>query len=449
MDTSPAAARSTSKPLVFALVVLLLLTAFLLRIRTLWSPHWHGGQSIYAALAMKWNNDGIVDYNLNSVVAQRLPVGRAENLYMMILAARPGAPGFVDALAGRGWDVFRRQPFPAPPFFPALIREAHSFFLKPLFAFTVLSGEANASYKLWINGTMFRLQSWITVIPLLASLSLIAVAFFLARAWFGTLAGVLAGCALVTNPVDMLASNQALPHTLAAALIAFSAVTVLAAERRRSHPVFFCAGLLSGLAVLTSYTALLFLPAVATMFLAEHRLNTPKRFLTSGFVTFFAGFFFIATQWFVVVRWDFFFSDVVAMARAAVAEGWAPDPHSRPLSIIYYPWTLVFLSPPLLLAVGSLRKKIFLSDNADKIRFLWFWCAPFLIFFLLNPLSKDIVNLLPILVPLSLLSSYSLRDILKPDQKTVSWFLLALLSLSYFWSIYNGVQACTNLKTWL
>jgi hypothetical protein len=292
--------------------------------------------------------------------------GTASELYLIRLGqdARDGT--VLDAYREQHQDVVDDHAFSVrPPLFPFVLAGSTA-----LLGSDVLVVAREKRSGLWPRQACAlaaesprwrREQLPVTLPPLLASLALCTLAFFVHRG--SALAAALGALAVATAPLEVWCAHRVTADTLTAALVGGACVLL----RRDSLGAVALAGLLGGLSVLAKPSGVLLAPAyaVAQAVLVARGEPWPKALARAGV---FGGVLAVTGLWWAVVRYlqpDG--SLVTALGYGGIGytpeaarSAWFQFVHSRPFWIV--PVSTAVLSP--LLGVGAFA--IFARARTEK-----------------------------------------------------------------------------------
>ena len=185
----------------------------------------------------KYSIDEVVYYQLARNLLKTPPQYNVIEYGRDLAAAQPEA--------GTLPEYFKQPLFKYPPLFPLLL----SLSLK-IFGDTIASA---------------------AVIPALMGVLLIPVVFFLGKAFFDEITGLLAAFALWMDPINIICSQKVWMDTTLAFFTLLSILLFAIAEKSRQPRLFLCSGFTAGLAVLTKYPGILATFIVFLYALIQHK----------------------------------------------------------------------------------------------------------------------------------------------------------------------------------
>lgn len=247
-------ARFRSQIVLVAFVAILLL-GLSLRRYTFDLPHIRGDQQHYVALALKLVTEGMPGYNLRGIDRRTAP----DHPQLKWLRVVEGRGPLLDHLARQGIAYYDEPLHHVPYLLPVALVLSHALVTDDDRYFILTIPEAPSEIARAGPGVGLRdhrfdpaiaaAQHYAVLVPLAASLALLAGVYFLGAALFERRSiGLLAMFAIAVSPIDILASQRVWADDLTAALATWAVLLYVLADERGSAGLALAAGALCGLA---------------------------------------------------------------------------------------------------------------------------------------------------------------------------------------------------------
>lgn len=452
-----------STPVIF---ILILVFALFLRRHTFDLPHFRGDQHHYIALAFKMDSSGIDGYNLRNI--DIYGINGYPNLYQLIPSQDKG---YVLKSLEEANITYYDQPLHHIPFgFPAAVMLSHKIFARgePYYLLAVNEQEIiqkappGAGLKAFKFDPAVRgKQFYSVIIPLLSSLFLIALVYFLAkRLYSNERVGLIAMFLMAICPIDILTSQKVWADDMTAFLAVLSVLLYLISLDKKLPLVALAGGIACGLSAITKQSgAFIVFVIVIWHFLSNlDRLFKKDTFLSVVFdkylIFFLLGTLLSAIYWFSKVA-SVYGTPIYRPHQAKIAEVaktmWFKTVGERPwpVYLVGIPFqnplfTLAYLSPVFL----WLDKKFSKSTLLGIV-----WISVFLYIFqvYLGSGGKEHRYMLPAYPAFACLGAY-VADYIRSKMnekigfQTGTYVLIILLVASVSWSVpmayktlfYNG-----------
>jgi len=240
------------------LVGIIILFGLLIRIDTLWLPHWTGDQAHSICLAMKLDYLGPEHYNLRGINVKTMGSKRHKGVALVapFLDRDIESKGFMlSMLEGSGSKYYDLPLFHLPFGFPKLIAFSHSLFVgakKPYIS--VYKNRLNF-FDLVRTSELFKVQFYITVIPLMFFIGIVISTYYLGKLMFNERVGLYACFMLAINPVSIIASERIWADSMVCFFVSLSQVFITLFITRKKISFAFIAGVLCGIGALAKQTS--------------------------------------------------------------------------------------------------------------------------------------------------------------------------------------------------
>ncbi|OQX82000.1 MAG: hypothetical protein B6D56_01010 [Candidatus Omnitrophica bacterium 4484_70.1] len=231
--------------------------AFFVRKDTFWIAHSRGDQFHYITLAMKLDKLGFKYYNLRGVRIRYIHLLKNVRLVYVAPASDPSEKGdLLKILDMFGIHYYDQPFFHKPPAFPYALLLSHKVFAKKNQPYVVVSSDFSLGKLLRKNKVSLFLEAqfYATIVPLFFSLGLILITFFLGKLLFSSRVGLYAAFIMAINPVDIMSSQRIWADDMLSFFAILSVTVFVIAMKKNYRWLFFLAGVLCGIAVLTKQT---------------------------------------------------------------------------------------------------------------------------------------------------------------------------------------------------
>lgn len=421
--------------LTVALLVIILLISLFLRLPSFFTPHNHGDQLQYLALAMKLETFGFHGYSLRGVDLFRTKNG----YYMGVIPARKGRKGsFLQTV-----PAYYDEPlFHKPPLFAYALMISHKLLdrQRPYVALNVASrfrfGEIKSS---------LAAQFYCAFIPVLFSLLLIAATFFLGKTLFSDKAGLYAAALLSMSPIELLSSQRIWADNMLAFFVIAALILYYLASDKENLVLAILAGVAAGVAILTKPSGNILILIIPAYELYKKRILNKR--LAVFLVT--CGLIAIPWHWLIWKTYGSLFYMPMSTQPELIHHPWFK-------MVLNRPWFMYFVNvpvqTPLLLFVYPAIFTTFKNWN-DKKRepqrnkkiFLSIWIAMFLAAFLLFKVGRELRYILPAYPAIAILSGQALGAIEeklagKFGSRIASGIAITAIVLCAFWSAGVGLS---------
>jgi len=371
-----------------------LLFAFCLRRDAFWLPHWKGDQSHYAVLAMKLDKQGFAGYNLREVnIGNKI---LSEDPPVELVFFRPGKPGdqgdLLRVLTAVGQGYYDEPLHFRAPLFSWILMESHRFFAGDAPFYVACASNLGEKVRTVKPRVILQAQFWAAAVPVFFNLCVILLTFFLGWKLYDEHTGLWAAFLMASNPVGVTLAYRLLCEDAMVFFLALSVLLYLIFYPKKNFAGLFSAGVAAGLAILSKQTAGLILIAVGgyTIFL-RRGLKFFKRIFSPELIIYGVAAILVSAPWFWKVYRTFgtplHIPGSVSSGMSQDVTGWFQSVSHRPPPFLFFSIGVIFLSPLLGLALGTLRSFSRQISDAEKTgpeTLLWLWVLVFF-FFITEP----------------------------------------------------------------
>lgn len=267
-------------------------------------------------------------------------------------------------------------------------------------------------------------------IPILSGLFTIFIGFLIAKRIFSLKEAIVTAAILAFCPILFFASTKVWIDTTYVSLMCLSFYVFICAYERQNYLITVFSGAIFGLAILTKYPSLGIAPAI--LMYAYFKRNSFKDFFLRLFL-------FSITAFLITLPWLYYYRK--AMGGFTYAAHFKTTPEfvemfpfvkmtfERP--DYFYLQQLVIVTPVYLFSIFYLLSGLKKKENVVLLIWILSFLAGFIILFKLNIVGYTFRFLLPITVPLAVLSA---RAIIKWEK-----FLLPLGIIFIFYQLIAGI----------
>ena len=434
--------------LVPVLVCLLLAVHLTLRFDTFWLSHYPGDQNQYVGLAMKLQEQGMKGYNLRAIDAR--PADEQRELASLMLSQdEEGA--LMRGLKQSGAGYYDIPFFHKGPAFSIAIMLSHQVFARGKDYLMVIRhlGEDVRHAK---PAKFFKAQFYAVIVPLFFSTGLMLLTFYLGKILFSPRVGFYAAFMMAVNPIAILTSCKLWADDMLAFFVALSVVLFFLGQDRDKLWLSFLGGVSCGIAVLAKQNGgIIFCGLIAYSVLIKRSF---KHLIPFGI-----GLTVASAPWFYKIYsiyGDPLYRPVSADVKNTDTTGWFAMIASRPDPLILFAVGIPYLSPPFVLAYGTLKNFLLrlrlwnpragLNEEGGHITLLWFWILSFILFFIFLMGGDEHRRMLPAYPAIAILAGYVLDRLriklgaLFENKIFCESAVIVMLVICAFWSVPMGVS---------
>lgn len=294
--------------------ILILLLAFILRRYTFSLPHFRGDQHHNIALAYKLDKEGLASYNLRGIDMY------ANRSYpdLVQFTSSSGKGNLLEALENANITYYDQPLHHLPSGFPVAIMISHRVLLGSGPYFLVRSTEfdevlltspgTKTLKTVEIPRAVTSKQFYSVIIPLLSSLLLIALVYFLSKELYNDkIVALVAMYIMAISPIDILTSQKIWSDDLTAALALLAVLLYVKSIHKNNLILALAGGLSCGLSAITKQSgAFILIVIVLWHYLSNikdvfRKETVLKTVFSPHLVLFILGFFLSSGWWFYKV----------------------------------------------------------------------------------------------------------------------------------------------------
>ncbi|MBN3037814.1 MAG: glycosyltransferase family 39 protein [Candidatus Omnitrophica bacterium] len=437
-----------------ALLLVILIFAFILRMPTFTLAHDNGDQLIYLGLAMKLDRFGLCEYNLQGVDLRR----DDSNLRFVLSEDLQGS--LLNDLIKAGAVYYDEPLFHRPYVFSYTLMLSHRIFSgdEP---YSVLQASARDQQgrlyvkeapKLWFS------QLYAALIPFLFSLLFIFGTYLLARRFFSEKTALISAFLITISPIEILCAQRIWADTMLSSFVLLSVFLFFLAKDKNSLLLSFLSGVSCGISVLIKQSGgFIFIALILShLWQNRHGLTKADRLLRVIFdrqmLLFAMGVFAVCFHWFYIITKTYgnpLYNPARLCPELKQQALWFKMLSQRPRYLLLV--STVYLVPVFVLGYFAVIVGAFMPKPLGyKRSFLIIWVLTFLGIFLFLG-SRENRYMLPVYPALAILSAIYLERIgafidARFKKGYGAFFILVILLACAIWSAPIGIKhALRNL----
>lgn len=369
--------------------MVVLLLAGLVRKNTFYLSHTSGDEFHYLGLALKLDSCGLDGYNIRRLNSETFSLDGKTTLSELMLAPEGKDGQLLKNMKEKGRGYYDNPLYNNSPALPFLLMLSQKTIGKGN-GYFVSASRVKQKYQIdkMQTESLFYGQLYAAIIPWLFSLIFILLTFFLGRQLFGNIPGLIAAFLVAFDPVSMLASQKLWGDEISGVFVLLSALAFIHAYHKRSFGWGFLSGVAVGIAVLLKQTAGFFMIGLVLFYAWQHRrdltsLRSAGKFITHPVMLAWGMAFVLTTAfWFLKVYEVYGHFIHKHLPGEEIRDSFAQIKRNRPPTFLVFLVGISYMSPLMVFAFGALSRKIrsyAKSTQPWQFSFLVFWIATYFI----------------------------------------------------------------------